>query len=144
MSIRKSGEEKKKRVSINGDRHHFEAGGLDTENFHYCWVNDLINHDADNIQKYIDAGYDFVLKDESGKYVTEPDRGSTMTGLKVSKPVGVGRTAFLMRVPNEYYNQDLEEYNSKVDAAEQAWKEQKRDNGLYGNVEVSTGYTRKS
>jgi hypothetical protein len=139
---RRAAEEKQKRVPINGQRNHFSDEGLDTKNFHYCWVNDVINNNDDNTYKYVQAGYEFVLKDEGGKYITDPDRGSSMTGLKVSKPVGAGRTAFLMRVPIELYEQDLEAYHAEIDNREA--ETIRRNEGQYGTVEVTPGFTRRT
>jgi hypothetical protein len=139
---RRAAGEKEKRVPINGNRNHFSDEGLDTKNFHYCWVNDIINQQDDNIYTYLRAGYEFVLTDDKGNYITDPDRGSSMTGLKKSKPVGAGRTAFLMRVPIEIYNQDLEEYHAEIDNREV--ETIRRNEGQYGSVEIKPGFTRRN
>jgi hypothetical protein len=135
---RRPSEEKPKRIPINGNRNHFSSEGLDTDNFHYCWVNDMINNSDDNISKYLEAGYEFTYRDSNGKdTTTDPDRGSSLTNMKISKAVGVNRTAYLMRVPLAIYEQDLAEYHDKIDANEEEWKN--RSEGQYGKIEVDNG-----
>jgi hypothetical protein len=69
-------------------------------NFVYRYINDK----EDRLAAAQEAGYDFVVSDAptGDKRAAE----ATKLGTKVSKQVGNGTTAFLMRIPKEFYQED--------------------------------------
>ena len=72
---------------------------------HYCWVND---DDKGSIIRFQNAGYEFVQSNSSTGETTV-DRPNNSTESVVWKNVGQGMIAYLMAIPNEYYEADREE-----------------------------------
>lgn len=118
--------ERPSRSPINGSRDILNVRGQE-EGFHYCWVNE------DNIDRYLSGDYEFVSHE-----VTVGDKKieAAAMGSKHSKAVGNGVTAYLMRCPNEVYEDEIRNINEKTDAIESTLK-QKAD-GQYGDITVST------
>lgn len=124
------------RVSIQGRRDVLAVKGQE-EGWHYCWVNDLIGNVEGNIDRYLDGGYEFVTH-----AVVVGDRkidNASQIGGKVSKAVGNGVTAYLMRCPEEIYFEELALMNQEaldqtlaINAALN-----KTEEGKYGNVVIS-------
>jgi hypothetical protein len=90
--------------------------------FVYRYINDT----EDRLERAREAGYEFVVSDESpgDKRVAE----ATKMGAKVSKQVGGGTTAFLMRIPKEYYEDDQKAKTSKINELEKSLKPNKTQN----------------
>lgn len=125
------------RVPIHGDRDRLSIEGQE-EGFHYCWVNDY------NVPKFERAGYEFVEHP-----VIIGDRrvdAASSTGVKHSLAVGNGVTAYLMRCPNEYFDQDMAALNEKIDSSEAAMYAElnSRKDGSYGKVEMTIGSRNKT
>lgn len=121
--------ERPQRVPINGLRDKLSIKGQE-EGFHYVIVNDY------NVDTYVLAGYDFVTHD-----VTIGDRhidAAQSTGGKVNIPVGNGVTGFVMRIPNEFYEEDRAEEQADLDDKEKAMRVQlnSKDDGRYGKFEI--------
>lgn len=77
--------------------------------FHYVWLNDVGN----TIQEALDCGYEHVLKTDPERVVsgdiTSNTPGATVDS-NVSKVVSRdGIIAFLMRIPNEFWEEDQQE-----------------------------------
>lgn len=120
------------RVPINGNRSVLDVLGKE-DGYHYCWVNDH------NVDKFLDAYYEFVVHAVTVGH-TKIDAASA-DGAKVSKKVGNGLVAYLMRIPAEYYNEDVKAMNQKVDELEGSMRENLNNNkdGLTGKVEIARG-----
>lgn len=123
---------REQRVPINGNRSVLDVSGKE-DGFHYCWVNDY------NVDKFIDAYYEYVEHAVTVGH-TKIDAASAQ-GAKVSKKVGNGLIAFLMRIPVEYYTEDVKAMNQKVDELEGSMRENLNNNkdGLTGKVEIARG-----
>lgn len=123
---------REQRVPINGNRSVLDVSGKE-DGFHYCWVNDY------NVDKFLDAYYEYVTHAVTVGH-TKIDAASA-AGAKVSKKVGNGVTALLMRIPAEYYTEDIKAMNQKVDSLEGAMRENLNHNkdGLTGKVEIARG-----
>lgn len=119
------------RIPIHGYRNVLDVTGQEA-GWHYCWVNDY------NVDKYQDGGYEFVTHEVTVGHA-KVNSGSQV-GAKVSKAVGNGVTAFLMRLPEEYYNEELAALNEKVDASEETMKAllNSGKDGQYGKVSISS------
>lgn len=125
-----------KRVPIQGRRDVLSVRGQEP-GWHYCWVNDRIGGDEGNIDRYLEGGYEFV---EHAVIIGDRkiDSASRM-GNKISKAVGNGVTAYLMRCPEEVYQEELALMN------EDAWRQttaieaslNAKEEGKYGKVEIS-------
>lgn len=120
------------RTPINGYRDRLTVSGKEP-GFHYCLVNE------DNVPRYESAGYEFVEHD-----VTVGDRKidvATQVGGKVALPVGNGVTGYLMRIPQEYYDQDAGELQVENDKIMEALHENlnAKEDGRYGEVKIKRG-----
>lgn len=120
-----------KKVSINGYRNILGVGGLE-EGWHYCWVNDT------NVDRYQSAYYDFVEHE-----VVIGDRkvdAASQIGGRISKAVGNGVTAYLMRCTEEDYQEEMANVHGEADAIERALLDTSRsktkDDGHYGEVQI--------
>jgi hypothetical protein len=90
-----------KRVPLHGRRVlsiDFEEPG-----YHYAWVSDS-DLMPGGIKKFLDAGYEFVKEPTKVGESTVNDSGNI--GSTVSRNGGQGVTLHLMRIPEEYYNED--------------------------------------
>jgi hypothetical protein len=93
------------------------------EGYHRHWINDQKR----KVQDCLDRGYMFVEKEE-GKHPGDPDvtnemgqsldsRVSTLVGTKED---GTPLRAFLMEIPQEWYDEDRKEMYEQIDAVEKA------------------------
>lgn len=119
------------RTPINGYRDKLGVKGLEA-GWHYAWINDY------NVDRYIEGGYDFVEHD-----VVIGDKqldAASQVGGRYSKAVGNGVTGFLMRCPDEVYQEEMALLDADVDEVEKAlrdvFKSKARDDGHYGDVQI--------
>lgn len=125
--VTKERPKRKERNSITGTRTKLSIQG-EEPGFHYAWIND------ENVGTAEDAGFEFVS--HAVKIGNKHIDVSQMQGAKVSRNVGGGVIAYLMRIPQEFYDEDMaEEQRVKVDAAEQAIFVDINSNGLVGKVQ---------
>lgn len=121
--------ERPKRQPINGYRDLLSVQGKE-EGFHYCWVNE------DKVPRYEQGWYEFVTHD----VIIGDKRVNTAAQLggKVSLAVGNQMTAYLMRIPNEYYDEDMKAQSDMVDEVESSMKAKLNSgaDGQYGSVEI--------
>lgn len=121
------------RVPINGSRDIMNVKGIPAD-LHPCWVNDVDN----NIERYQAAGYNFWTGDAvvgDRKIDSDSQLG---TGV-ISKNVGNGVTAFLMVVPEEYYQADQAALQAEITEKEAVlFRNLKQGEGRYGKVEISS------
>jgi hypothetical protein len=100
---------RKNRTPINGPRNILNPGVELDPSLHYCWVND---DDKGSVQKYLDAGYEFVMSSaEIGE--TTPDRPVDNTESVVWKNVGNGVVAYFMAIQKEWYEEDRAAENAE-------------------------------
>lgn len=121
--------ERPKRNPINGHRDILNVTGQE-EGYHYCWVNE------DKVPRYEQAWYEFVSHDV--KVGDRQINTATQLGGKVSLAVGNNLTAYLMRVPQEYYDEDMAAQQAEVDAKESSMKASLNSgaDGRYGSVDI--------
>lgn len=82
------------------------------ENYHYRLVND----EGDNLESFLDAGYEFVEDLARGGVKDAAD--SSQLGKYACQNVGNGVKAYYMRVPNEIYAKDQQEKQAEIDEVE--------------------------
>jgi hypothetical protein len=117
---------RKERNSITGTRTKLSLTG-EEPGFHYAWINE------DNVGSATDAGFEFVT--HAIKVGNKHIDVSTMQGGKISRNVGQMVVAYLMRIPQEWYDEDMaEEQRLKVDASEERIKDELNSNGLNGTL----------
>lgn len=129
MAIRK--QEKKVRIPISGNRDILTVKGKDN-GFVYRWVNDKDGR----IETFKAAGYETVDSPDIEIGVEGVKTGSNL-GSTVSKSVGQGTTAYLMRIEKEYYKEDKLAKAKAVDAKEASLNEHARElSGRYGSIDI--------
>ena len=92
------------RIPLDGSRTrlHLDEKGLDPA-FHYKWVNDV----DDKIHRFINAYYEHVTAEEGLKIGQRSIDSSTgELASVVSRDVGLGIKAYLMKIPKEYHEED--------------------------------------
>lgn len=114
------------RTPINGARDILNVRGKEA-GFHYCWVNE------DNVDRYVEGGYDFVTHEV---IVGDKRLEATAQGSKHTKAVGNSVTGYLMRCPEEVYEDELARIAEATDDTEASLVENKSD-GQYGNISIS-------
>jgi hypothetical protein len=83
----------------------------------------VINDVDDRLARAQEAGYEFV---ESKESLGDPKAAqASKVGSHVSKPVGGGRVGYLMRIPNEFYEEDQKAKADKLLETERAMKPNK-------------------
>ena len=121
-----------KRGAIHGKRNKITVTGCEP-GWHYCWVNE------DNVEAFIEDGYEFVVHD-----VKVGDRAvqtQSQLGSKVSRGMGAGVTAYLMRCTEEIHKEIHDMLNQETDATEQTMaKNSPRGTAeLVGEVKIGRG-----
>ena len=131
-------EEVKKRViqkrSGLGGRDILTVADLpDQDKFHYHWINDV----GDSLYTRFKEGYDFVEKGglSAGDITVESARG---TDSLLKKGVGMGMTAYLMKIPIELYEEYEAERRDKVAESVEEIKGSGRETGTYGKVDITS------
>lgn len=128
-TIAKSPSGRVKRSPI-GQRNILTVKGTDP-NYTYRIVNDT----GDRIKMFEEAGYELVDAND----VTVGDKRVSQAspeGTKAQVSVGNGEKAFVMRIRNDWYAEDQQAKQAKVDALEHTMKE-KAQSGNYGSLEIS-------
>ena len=127
--------QKPKRVPM-GRRDVLNVVGInDRDQFEYRWMNDV----DDRLHRAMGAGYSFV--DSSGKTVGDATPESARgTGSVMSKRVGSGHTAFLMKIPKEWYDEDQARKAREIAANEAEMKKDLTDasQGKYGKISTAS------
>lgn len=129
MATRK--QTKKTRISLSERRNLLTTEGKE-KGWVYRWVNDIDG----KISKFTSWGYETV----SDKQVSIGDLGvdnpSTIGGT-ISKNVGQGMVAYLMRTRKEDYDEDQLAKAGEVDMKEESLNEHIRElSGRYGGIEI--------
>lgn len=94
------------------NRNKITVAGLDHDNFQYRWVNDT----EGRIDMFLNAQWEFVAKDG----LTAGDGGvdsSTRTTSAMSKGMGGGVVAYLMRIPKDIWQADQDRKEREENAA---------------------------
>jgi len=104
-------------------------------NFHYAWINDQV----DLIHRAKRAGYENVPVSEIPHWGSPGVDAADSTDSVISMKVGPDVTAYLMKIPMEYYLEDRAEMDRMVDAREADMKKalNSGQEGTYGKVDFS-------
>lgn len=128
--VKKAAEEKptrKERLSITGTRTKLALSG-EEPGFHYAWINE------ENVGHALDCSFEYVT--HAIKVGNQHIDVSKLQGSKIARNVGGGVTAYLMRIPQEFYDFDMaEEQRVKVDELEKQVFIDVNSNGLSGKIE---------
>ncbi|MBT8449326.1 MAG: hypothetical protein KJO69_06530 [Gammaproteobacteria bacterium] len=128
--------ERPRRVPMSGQRMrmHIEEEDKDP-NYHYGWINDT----SGLIQRAKRAGYENVLVSEIPSWGELGVDSANSTSSVISMKVGPDTTAYLMKQPMEYYEEDQAATKAITDSREADMKKElnSRQEGTYGKVEFS-------
>ena len=110
-------------------------------NYYYRWVLDK-EEDGARVRRYVDGGYEFVTKENDNVAVgdvsikTNQDLG---TLLRVpAGPNSPGQYLYLMRILQEYREEDLFEEEKELRSREASMYRSNEKDGQYGEVRVDT------
>lgn len=118
------------RTALTGGRNILTVHGLDP-NYHYCWVTDING----KVEHFQEMGYEFEHQENLGVGDVSVDQGKSV-GSKISKNVGGGLNAYLMKFPKDEWDAAMGDIQSELDQQEREWKKQLNSgkDGTYGNV----------
>jgi hypothetical protein len=119
------------RVPISGIKNIIGVSGI-RGGFHACWVNEP------NVPAYQAAGYTFVENDVS--FGSHHVQQANPLGARYARNMGLGTIAYLMEIPQEYYDSDRDLEAKEVDDIEASMKREARSLGLdHGDIALSRG-----
>lgn len=124
---------KRERSSINGTRALLEVRGKEP-GFHYAWINDEYVHDRQ------DQGFEHV-RHPVQVGARRLDVSKMPSDSFVCRNVGNGVIAYLMRIPLDFYKEDMAAMQQEVDERTKAQIGNLSKDGLSGNVTVKSGLT---
>ena len=125
--------DRRNRVPVSGDRDILTIKNQDP-NYHYRWVLDR-DERGTRIMKFLRAGYDFVRYDEGIEVGDDMVYASDNVGTIVRYANSDGRFLFLMKIPMEFHEDDLEIKHQEIDEIEESIKNPKIE-GKYGSVKI--------
>ncbi len=121
------------RVPVSGQRNILTVNGKDP-NYAYRFVND-IDHGM-RIEMFKQGGWEVVDRGTEIKVGDKVvDQGSGV-GSTVTRYVGQGITAILMRIPLEWYEEDQAAKAAKLDEVEESMQDPSIT-GNYGSVSIN-------
>ncbi len=120
-----------RRTPINGSRNVLTVNGKEP-GYQYRVVNDT----GDRIQMFIDQGYE-VVSDDKIKVGDRRIANPTKEGTPVQVSVGGGQKAFVMRIKDEYYQEDQAAKLKHVADLEAGMKKEASSLGLNGKLDIS-------
>lgn len=122
-----------KRTPING-RNILTVSNKDA-GYVYRFVNDV----GDRVQSFIDRGYELVESDAISIGDKRVDSAGPL-GSKAQASVNRdGTKAFVMRIKQEWYDEDQAEKQKSIAEQERALKQQALSNNDYGKLEITRG-----
>ena len=124
------------RIPMSGSRKRMHIAAEDQDpNFHYAWINDQ----RDLLFRAKRGGYEHVTVEEMPQWgIADVDSANAASSL-VSMKVNADTTAYLMKLPMEYYLADRAEMEALVEGRESDMKKELNsgNNGTYGDVKIS-------
>lgn len=100
------------------------------------YVYRIVNDSSDRIQQFLDAGYELVNAD-SVQVGDKRVNTATPEGSKAQVSVGKGDKAFVMRIRQEWYDEDQKAKQEHVNKLEQAIKQP--GTADFGSVKITRG-----
>jgi hypothetical protein len=97
----------------------------------------VVNDNGDRIAQFLDAGYELV----DASTITVGDKrvnAATAEGSKAQVSVGNGDKAYVMRIKQDWFDEDQKAKQARVNELEESIK-QKSGNADYGTVKICPG-----
>lgn len=126
-------ENRPERQPISGIKNLLNVTGI-RPGFHACWVNEP------NVPAYEAAGYAFVENDVS--FGATHVQQANPHGARYAKNVGLGMIAYLMEIPQEYYDADRKREADEISLMEASIKRNAQAEGL-DHGELRSGILRE-
>lgn len=120
-----------RRTPINGYRNILSVKGKEP-GYEYRWVNDKDSR----IDEFRENGWD-VVTDSKIKVGDKRVANPTSEGTPVTKAVGGGTTAYLMRIKSEWFKEDQAQKQIAIDELEASIKADAKKRSDYGKVEFT-------
>lgn len=117
------------RVPIDGPRDILTVQDKDP-NYHYTWQSDGY---PGNLERFLKAGYEFVT-DPTKVGDATVNKSTRLNGMGTAVTLSHGSTMYLMRVPQEWYEEDFEAAQDQINAREQAMRQPIE--GGYGKTQI--------
>lgn len=102
------------------------------------YVYRIVNDAGDRIAQFLDAGYELVAADKVQVGDKRINR-TTAEGSNAQVSVGKGEKAFVMRIKEEWYNEDQLAKQARINELEQSIKQQASLSADYGKLSIKTG-----
>lgn len=102
---------------------------------HYHWALDD-SEDGSKIERLLQAGYEFCSPDEKLVAGNTSVYSTVSKGSVVRVPAGNGKYHYLMKLPQEWFEDDQLRIQERVDATEGSLKDQSRKEGFYGELKI--------
>lgn len=118
------------RASVNGVRNRLNVRGKEP-GYQYRIISDT----EDRLLNLEARGYEFVEQKSDVKVGDNRVATPTSIGSRVTINLGGGRTGYLMRIKDEYFEEDQAAKKAEVDRLENALKHPELD-GQYGKIEI--------
>lgn len=120
------------RIPVSGERNILTVVGKDP-NYEYRWVNDT--EAGMRIDRFKQGGWEVVEKEAVKVGDKAVDSGSQV-GSVTTRYVGQGTQAVLMRILKEWYDEDQEAKQAKLDEIDDAMRAEALAPGSYGSVSL--------
>jgi len=131
--VPKTGVTRETRVPITGTRDILGVEGKDPF-YHYYWALDT-SEEGTQIMRLQNAGYNFVQSSEV-KVSNTSVYSAAGIGSIVRVAAGQGSFHYLMKIPQEWYEQDMADIERKNKEAEQSIKVSETEEGRYGSIKL--------
>lgn len=99
------------------------------------YVYRIVNDSGDRVEQFKGLGYEIVT-DNKVKVGDRRIANPTQEGSPVQVSVGGGLKGYLMRIPQEYYDDDQKAKQSHVNELESTLKQEARQNSDYGKLDL--------
>ena len=107
---------------------------MDSE-YHYSWPLDD-SEDGSKMERLLQAGYAFCKPEENLVAGNSSVYASVHQGSVIRVPAGQGKYHYLMKIPQEWYEDDQAAGQALVDKTEGSLQEQSNKEGFYGNLKI--------
>lgn len=97
----------------------------------------IVNDTGDRIQQFLDAGYEMVSADDV-KIGDKRVNASSPEGSKAQVSVGKGDKAFVMRIKQEWFDEDQRAKHAKIKQLEETMKQTASQNADYGKLTIGS------
>lgn len=124
-----------KRIPVyEGNRNKIVVANLDHQNYQYRWVNDTENR----IAMFKQGGWEMV--DKAGKAVGDGGvDSSNVVGSALSRGMGGGVTAYLMRIPKELWLEDqARKEREDIAPLEAEMRRNAKATADYGRIDINS------